>query len=216
MKIPLSILLIALCISVNAQKTNLNQSSWHVSDKIDASEFQPLKKTGLLYFISNDNDNIYFSLKIPDMKDQNRILFQGLTLWISMDDKPVPKMGVRYPMGSQNQTSQDSPLALANTIELIGFITEQERHFPADNSDNFRGSVKVAGDGILYYRLMMPVSKLPVRNSREGNGAMPFALGLEFGTAMSLHSSSNGPAPRSHGGTSEVFWINRVKLATSK
>ena len=31
----------------------------------------------------------------------------------------------------------------------------------------------------------MPVAKLPVRNSRDGSGAMPFTLGIEYGNLPS-------------------------------
>ena len=63
--------------------------------------------------------------------------------------------------------SEDNPtVAMANTIELIGFISEQERHFPAANADNFNGMVKFDDSGKLFYRLVMPIAKLPVRNSK--------------------------------------------------
>ena len=67
-----------------------------------------------------------------------------------MDDKTVKKMGIRFPIGSQNQAGRNNnsfaeskinpdgtlatPLSLANTIELIGFISEEERRFPSDNT----------------------------------------------------------------------------------
>jgi hypothetical protein len=230
-----------ICSVLNAQKENLNLCQWHVSDKIEASDYQLIRKTKLYCFLSNDNDNIYIDMKVEDQGIQNRILKKGLTIWISMDGKEVKKMGVRFPIGSQNQgvhkkpdlsennTNQEgnlvTPLSLANTIELIGFTNEQERHFPSENYDNFRGSVKYDEEGTLYYKMIMPIAKLPVRNSREGHGAMPFILGIEYGSlAMTNQSGENrGPAPssifHSHSsgaGESELHWINNVRLATSK
>jgi hypothetical protein len=200
-----------------------------------------IRKTKLYCFLSNDNNNIYIDMKVADQEIQNRILKEGLTIWISMDGKEVKKMGVRFPIGSQNQgvhkkadlsennKSQEgnlvTPLSLANTIELIGFTNEQARHFPSENYDNFRGSVKYDEKGTLYYKMIMPIAKLPVRNSRDGHGAMPFILGIEYGSlAMTNQSGENrGPAPssvfhsRSSGtGASELHWITDIKLATSK
>jgi hypothetical protein len=211
MKTSIFILSLLICTGLNAQKGSLNQSRWHLKDEVQASDYQPINKAKLYCFLSNDNDNIYIDIKIADAGVQNRILKEGLTIWINMDSKSAKKMGVRYPIGSQNPvgrnkpdyaentTNQDrslvSPLSLANTIELIGFINEEVRHFPSQNSDNFRGSVKYDKEGILYYKMVMPIAKLPVRNSKQGNGAMPFAIGIEYGSSTSVNKSGNQMSP---------------------
>jgi|WetSurMetagenome_2_1015567.scaffolds.fasta_scaffold223359_1 hypothetical protein len=227
--------------AIYAQKGDLNMSRWHVNDNVVPSDYQFLKKAGLYYYISNDTDNIYIDMKFQDQRIQNMILKEGLTLWINMDGKTVKKMGIRYPHGSQ----KNSPVPSSNTIELVGFIGEQERHFPADNPDNFRGSVKVEGI-TLHYNMLLPIAKLPVRNSKDGNGAMPFTLGVEYGgnsataPAGNISGRSNGlkaGGGRAGGGRSggvsesrmgnykdihqsqvgsEEYWIRNVKLATSK
>jgi hypothetical protein len=227
MRSTISILAFFIFIGLNAQKGNIILSRWHASDKIEDSDFQLIKKARLYYFISNDNDNVYLTLKTSDMGIQEKILKEGLTVWINMDDKDNAKMGIRYPIGSQNQNSNKrrdksnaadsdtmSVLSMANTIELIGFITEQERRFPARNPDNFNGSVKYES-GIFYYRMVMPAVKLPIRNSSQGNGAMPFTLGFEYGFIPQMQSSSNS-SPGSHGGSADLNWINHIKLATSR
>lgn len=211
MKTLIFILSLLICTSLNAQKGSLNESRWHLNDEVQSSDYQPINKAKLYCFLSNDNDNIYIDIKIADAGVQNRILKEGLIIWINMDGKSAKKMGVRYPIGSQNPvgrnkpdysentTNQDrslvSPLSLANTIELIGFINEEVRHFPSQNSDNFRGSVKYDKEGILYYKMVMPIAKLPVRNSKQGNGAMPFAIGIEYGSSTSVNKSGNQMSP---------------------
>lgn len=246
MKSFILILLFFICAGLNAQKGNLTLSRWHLNDKVETSDFHLIKKSRLYYFISNDNDNIYIDLKVDDQGVQSRILKEGLTIWINMDDRPLKKMGVRYPTGSHGATL----LSLANTIELIGFTNERERHFPSENADNFRGSVKYDEEGTLYYKMVMPIAKLPVRNSKDGNGAMPFTLGIEYGENLNPSSSSayasggtresatgssgsGGRRPGKVRGTpagsmgrnsaipqaavgSELYWIKNVKLATSK
>jgi hypothetical protein len=230
-----------LCSGLNAQKGNLNLSRWHVSDKVDASEFQLIRKLKLKCMISNDKDNIYIDMKIEDHEVQDRILRQGLTIWINMDGTEMKKMGVRFPLGSQNQGDRRKAdhsenksnsdggdvnlVLLANTIELKGFTNEEQRHFPSDNHDNFRGSVKFDEAGIFYYELVMPIAKLPVRNSRGGHGAMPFTLGIEYGSSAVINKQgeNRGPRPSSlfHSGSSgsdgaKLYWIHNVKLATSR
>jgi hypothetical protein len=227
MRTIVSILASFIFFSLNAQKGNLIQSRWHSSDKIEDSDYQLIKKAGLSCSISNDNNNIYIRLKTSERVIQEKILKRGLVVWINMDDKDQAKMGIRYPIGSENQKSNKrsdksnnadsdtlSVLSMANTIELVGFISEQERRFPAQNPDNFTGSVKYE-KGILYYKMVMPIAKIPVRNSKQGNGAMPFTLGFEYGFIPQMQSSSN-PSAGSHGVSADLNWINHVKLATSR
>ncbi len=211
MKIPLLILSLFVCVGINAQKGNLNLSKWHVSNEVKASDYQLINKVKLYCFLSNDNDNIYFDMKVEDAGVQDRILKEGLTIWIDVDGKSEKKMGVRYPIGSQNPVGRKkpdhsentnnpdgslvTPLTLANTIELIGFINEEVRHFPSENADNFRGSVKFDKEGIFYYKMVMPIAKLPFRNSKQGNGAMPFTLGIEYGLIPPGNKSGNHMSP---------------------
>jgi hypothetical protein len=197
--------------SIDAQKGNLILSNWHQTENKEFSvrpeDYSFLKKGKLWYSLSNDNDNIYISLKIEDPGVQNRILKEGLIVWINMDGKSSKKMGIRYPIGSQSsegrrrpgmpeaKTNADgslvTPLSLANTIELIGFTNEVARRFPADNADNFKGSLRFNNEGTLFYWMAMPIAKLPVRNSKDSSGAMPFTLGIEYG-AVQVNSNGQG------------------------
>ena len=237
------ILIISMLLSggLNAQRRNLNLSRWHLNDKIESSDYLPVGKSGLYCLISNDNDNVYIDMKVEDRKIQNRILTEGLTIWINMDGREEKKMGIRFPLGSRNQPGrkktehgENSPsraesvenlLSMANTIEILGFISEQQRRFPSENHDSFRGSVKMEEGGKLYYKLIIPLAKLPMRNSRGSHGAMPFILGIEYGSLPATNKSgvNRGPAPSSifHSGSSgkggsELIWIKDVRLATSK
>jgi hypothetical protein len=211
MKSSLLILCFVVCTGLNAQKGKMNLSNWHKGDKPELSDFKQVRRTGLYYTLSNDDDNLYIDLIIQEKKDQNSILNNGLVLWINMEEKAVQKMGIRYPMGSQNQgirnksfqagrdiTPKDNagnPLSMANTIEILGFIGERERHFPSDNTDNFRGWIKFDETGRLHYRMIMPIVRLPIRNSREGNGAMPFSLGIEYGFSSDSRQTSENNNP---------------------
>jgi len=212
-------------INLNAQNKKLLLSSWHEDGKDDnkilSEKYSYLKKGKLYYFISNDNANIYLEMKTGDPEAQKRILKEGLTVWVSMDSKLTKKMGVHFPLGAQNSGAHkksDKPeeklnlegniitlLPLANKIELIGFTNEELRGFPSENRDNFRGSVSFNNEGNLNYRLIMPIAKLPVRNSKDGKGAMPFILGIEY-----------GPMTGQQAFPPVLLWIKNIKLATDK
>lgn len=226
MKLIYTILLFFGCLYVNAQKGVLIQSRWQSGNKISESDYQLIPRSGLNYIISNDRDNVYIDIKVQDQTIQEKILNNGLTVWINMDDKPRRSLGIRYPMGAlnpvtsrkgapeENKINSDNTsaglLSMANTIEIIGFISEPERHFPAENFDSFRGSVKIEKKGILYYKMVLPLSKLPVRNSKDGNGAMPFTIGFEFGFVPRTNLPENNNKPGS-----DSYWLSHVRLATS-
>jgi len=235
------ILSILLSCGLYAQKRNLNLSIWHLSDNIETNDYKPVGKSGLFCLISNDNDNIYIDMKVEDRKIQNRILTEGLTIWIDMDGREERKMGIRFPLGSRNQLghkktehvensqakaeSMENILSMANTIEIFGFISEPQRRFPSENHDSFRGSVKLEEGKTLLYKLIIPLAKLPLRNSRDGHGSVPFFLGIEYGSLSVTNSSgvNRGPAPSSifrssSSGNrgSELVWIKDVRLAASR
>lgn len=208
MKPTATILSLILCTSLSAQKGNLVLSKW-IDNGIPETTNAPAdytfnKKSNLFYFISNDNTNLYIDIKVEDSGIENKILKQGMVIWINMEGKQDMKLGVHYPLGSENRgggkrsnMSETSftadgkpftPLMHANTIELIGFTSEAEKRFPADNPDSFKGSVKYDNDGNLLYRLLMPIAKLPVRNAKDGVGALPFNLAIEYGENPALNS----------------------------
>jgi len=237
MKLSLLILSVLTGTLLSAQNSNSIMSRWHKSDKIEISDYQLVRKTGLFFCISNDNDNIFIDLKFDKPEDQKMILNQGLVMWINMDGKQVKTQGVRYPTGSQKpgirngafnskdiadgNGSPDNLISMANSIEIIGFISEQERRFPSQNADNFRGSLRY-DKGILYYNMVMPLAKLPVRNSKEGNGAMPFTLGIEYGFPVELNNPDEktairrNPRDQQAAAGSEIQWIRNVRLVTKK
>jgi hypothetical protein len=213
------------CVNLNAQNGKLFLSIWNKNGNaelnVPSDEYSYLKKGKLYYFISNDNVNIYFDMKIEDPEAQTRILKQGFTIWVNMDNKLTKKMGIRFTTGSQNSEGRNKPnipdnnlitdvspvglLSLASTIELIGFKSEEARRFPADNSDNFRVTVRYSNEGILHFRMTMPIAKLPIRNSKDGDGAMPFTFGIEYGPTIAQPSFP--PV---------LLWIKNIKLATDK
>jgi hypothetical protein len=219
MKTYILILALIVCSNLNAQKGKFFICSWNENGNaglnVPSDKYSYFEKSKIYCFLSNDNANIFIDMKVEDSGVQNRILTQGLTIWVNMDSKLVKKMGIRFPVGSQNSAGRNkpglpentlnadgsliTPLSLANTIELTGFTNEEARRFPSDNADSFRGSVKYDNEGILHYKMVLPLAKLPVRNSKEGDGAMPFTLGIEYGfvPSMNRQGGTMGPPPSS-------------------
>lgn len=218
----LFVLSLSVLLSLNlfAQKGDPYLCVWNdgkdSGSEISSEKFLCSKKGKVCYLISNNKDNVLLDLRVEDVMVQNRILKEGMTIWISMDGKLTKKMGVRFPIGSQRssgrgrngmelmQTNPDgsmvTPLSLANSIELIGFTSESERRLPSENADSFNGFVKYDNNGILQYRLLMPISKIPIRNSKDSNGPMPFIIGVEYGESAPASNDLRGSAPPPPGG----------------
>ncbi len=226
MKQIISFLFLVLCLDLAGQNSKLYLSRWNEEGKPDIitkqAEWTYHKKGRLYYFISNDDSKIFVSLKVQDPAVELRILREGMKLWINMDNKPEKNLGVLFPVGVQTQSSgskksdqQESgapevsivtAVSKATTIELIGFKGE-ERRLKAENPDSFTGSVSIDNQGFLLYNMVLPIEKLPVRNSKDGNGAMPFTLGAEYGIVQVKGKKSPAPA---------LVWIRSIKLAADK
>jgi len=216
---------LVMSVNVSAQKGDLIVSKWNRNADtgfvVSPADFSIIKKGNINYSISNNNEFIFLSLKITDLKVQDIILKEGLTVWVNMDNKPARNMGIRFPVGSHSSIdrnkpgdvdpSSDSaespgtPVSLANTIELIGFKNESIRRFPAGNPDSFRGSVRIDEKDTFYYRMAMPIEKLPMRNSKSGKGSSPFSFGIEYGTS----GSQSGSKPVS-------LWIKNIIIVTDR
>lgn len=195
------ILAIILCVNLNAQKGKFFNSKWRSNPtedlKLSSSDYQSYNKGKFLYYLSNDNENIYVDIKITESLEQNKVLDMGITVWLDMEGKTRKKLGIRFPIGAKysspakntNNTGNltldpDSPLAKANTIELTGFQDAERKRIPSNNADNIRASIKYDNDGNLIYHLLIPLSKLSMRNDSSGKGAMPFTMCIEYGSPL--------------------------------
>jgi len=211
---------------ISGQGGKFIQSKWNIegvpSTQVVNSGWM-YQKQGKFYFnISNNEEKIFLKIRFEDPAVQVRVLVGGMKLWINMDNKTERNLGVHFPVGTINtgvqgrnsdtkvksasEVSVLTALSKATTIELIGFKGE-ERRFQADNPDSFAGWVVVDNNGHLIYDLVLPVEKLPVRNAREGGGAMPFSFGIEYGSASEPGKKSIAPV---------MVWIKSIRLATDK
>lgn len=204
-----------ICLNTYGQKGKSYVAGWHNDGddemSISADSYSFHEKGKIFYFFSNNKTDLVIDIKVEDEGVQNRILKEGMTLWINTDGKQDQEMGVRFPMGAQrqggnrngvNQTmlnpdgSLVTPISQANTIELIGFTGENPNRFPSENADSFNGFVKYDDKGFLHYRMFMPFDKIPFRNTKEGNSTMPFSLGIEYGRSAA-GNNFQGPPPSS-------------------
>jgi hypothetical protein len=238
-------------LAANGQEEKSYVCHWHDNNtnvvKMPDSSYGFFKKGNLLYFISNDKDNLYLDIKIEDSGVQSKILQEGLTVWFNTDGKLHKNTGIRYPVGAKYARGQGrqnpaavgspSPLAMASTIQLIGFQGQGPNMVPAKDQQDFSGSVQYDSDGNLYNTLRLSLSKLNLLIPEEGKGFEPFSLGIEYGNpppAINNPRGQNSPVPGGGRGgapgggmggggqappsfeteeTSRILWIKKVSLA---
>jgi hypothetical protein len=199
MKNAVIILFLILFSNIYAQKSKPSPSKWNDNGKAEVNfpkeNFQYFSKGKVYYYVSNDKENIYLDMRIDDPQTQNKILKQGLTVWINDDNKQGKTCGVRFPIGSENPVrsgrqfqqgpsqatgiNPNSPIAQANTIELMGFTKAERRIIPSNNGDNLRGWVRYDNEGVLIYKMIIPVSRI---ETDKNIGTEPISLGIEPGS----------------------------------
>jgi len=196
MKLSITLLALVLCISLNAQKDKNLTSKWFDgtggTPEPTTADFIVAKKGVILYAIFNDDKNIYFQSKITESIEQNKVLQLGLTLWITNDGRTKKTNGIHYPIGVKNSRgsrgssresilNSESPLAMANTIELFGFQNIERKRFPAENTDNCRGSIKYDNDGNLIYSMVIPISMIPEESKKVQGKPVVYNFAIEYG-----------------------------------
>jgi hypothetical protein len=191
MRLLIAIPALIVCINLNAQKEKFFQSKWRDNSSgsvtPEVSDFTATKKGDFLYCLSNDDKNIYVDAKITESIEENKVLQMGLTVWVNMDGKSRKLTGIRYPIGAKysrpkvNPFDKTTPLALANTIELVGFKDVETNKFPSNSPDNIMGFVKYDNEGNLIYSLTIPRSKLPAAVKNKDGSDMSLNLAIEYG-----------------------------------
>jgi hypothetical protein len=106
MKKVFTLLSLALCATIYAQKDNSYHNHWRGSNdnniKLHTTEFIYSEKGKFYYFLSNDSENIYLNLRIYDPGVSVNVINTGLTVWINMGGKKTRKLGIKYPVGMQD------------------------------------------------------------------------------------------------------------------
>jgi hypothetical protein len=211
MRLILFLIGISLTLASSGQKEKNFPGNWRNQPsgelKLTDSEYQSYKKGLVLYYISNDNENLYLDLKIKETIEQTKLLKVGMNIWICMNGKSQKKTGIRYPIGSDysggrrgysNQVNAPTPLSQAHTIQLIGFKDVEPSRFSADNTDNFRGKAWYNDGGDLLYSLVIPLAKISqLDESQDKTGII--TLGIEYGVPpeMGAGGPPSGGAPPS-------------------
>jgi hypothetical protein len=194
------------CFNVFSQKGGESVCKWNGSGNaelnIPLESYQYFKKGMLYHYLSNDKENLYLDIRVIESVAKSKILKEGMTVWINMDNKQIKKDGIRFPLGTENlrspgrQQARDaqgrllSPVEQANTIQLIGFGGSFQ-FIPSNDTVGIRGSVRYDNEGVLIYKLIIPITKLTTGGTAITE---PFTIGIEPGPFMPDINQMQKPA----------------------
>ena len=96
------IISVFICLNLSAQKGKIYQDRWHdegiEAGNIPVGDYSLMDKGKLYICLSNNNDILFIDIKTDDPSVQSRILKNGMTLWVDMDNKTSRKLGIQYPI----------------------------------------------------------------------------------------------------------------------
>lgn len=169
---------------------------------MDKYMYDPQSK--LMYFISNDQKNLYLNLRIPEETEQRKILRSGLYVWIDPTEKENKTTGIKFPVGFNERTGYELEqenirqpdnreqgegknrfINKLQDIELLGFDGKDSQFtVSSDNPDSVEGKIRIDSSGILLYSLKIPLKELHIKLPAEENKAI--SIGIESVTHQGM------------------------------
>jgi hypothetical protein len=196
MKVPVFFLFFCLMIlsgsnlsgaSNPSKKSKNNPAFYKQNIVIDGSskEWEPSmflynKDAAISYAIANDSSSLYYCIKIPDEKQQMKVLRNGMDIWIDPAGKKNKKTGIHFPLGNSqspggyNNNSNGAQQKLyymlqLKQMELTGFRDEVDGfQGTMTNSSGVKAIIKWDSLNVLVYEAKIPFNALK-DNIRESD-----------------------------------------------
>ena len=110
--------------------------------------------------------------------DRNRQMPQGM-------ERQQYRQGMQRPQNSVpgidgSSIARNMQIPVDSKIELIGFSQSGPAFLPSYENNDFRGSMRYDEENYLWYKLIIPLSKMPQVSHKGKNGAVPVVLGFSY------------------------------------
>jgi len=101
------LIIMLLILNWGCAKTPVYKSTWQQPRLPQDGTNDDLKmhydhEAGMMYGMSNDSENLYVYLKVPNELVQKKIMLTGLTLWIDTVAKKEKQLGLMFPVKSKS------------------------------------------------------------------------------------------------------------------
>jgi hypothetical protein len=168
--------------------------------------------------VSNDEDNLYFRLKVADDLTQQKIGLFGLYLRLNPKGKRKGKLGLKYPTGKdESELKKEKPEPVAGqtdiaakiamkkewvsdveVVELIGLAKENIVSSRLGLANGIEAIIVAQDDGSYIYE-----AKIPFKAFRIDKKALPL-LGVEFETGRLVVQNKNAANNTGYSPTSRI------------
>ncbi len=170
---------------------------------------------GMVYGLTNDENNLYVRLKIVSERNQRKILMNGLVLWFDTEGKSKKNIGFAFPLINEKARDEyDLTKRSADDEELRRklqslqiesgkvnqrFVSESEAINVISKSGGVKETISTHRNSeglnmmmymdeyhVLYYEARIPLSKIFENYSTTAINEIPeFSYGFEIGELMS-------------------------------
>jgi hypothetical protein len=199
-------------IMIGCSKESVYQCSWQHKpitlngwDDDWSSELIYDIKSAVMMGLTNDAKNLYITLKISDRELQQKIIMNGLTLWIDPNCKKKREYGLVFPMkrnssqsamqkfGSRGLYNRDQEIKHGQLNQkfqtgmtpmgLINLLGEETDEIANNiNATGISAMLRMSEDQTLYYEACIPIKRF-IKNTDFSlpNSMLTFSVGLETG-----------------------------------
>lgn len=153
----------------------------------------------LNYSLANDQDNLYFAIRVNDRSEQIRILRAGLTLSIDTRGKKKESFTMTFPVGDQSalgaaESAQDlqggnsdvkqedrdelmrAKLTKLREIKVTGFKDIESETMTTSNTYGFKVALDYDKDGNLVYEAAIPLKFFHADDLSKNEWAFNFKI----------------------------------------
>jgi hypothetical protein len=150
-------------------------------DDWDLSAFSVYKEQDLTFNLSNDQNHLYFAIRVADQERQVRLLSQGISLTINTDGKKRPGLSIRYPVADRlalrellspdnDHGPEDFRLAALEAVRgiyITGFEHLLDGMLSLNNQYGILGRAQVDEEDALCIEFQIPIKHLHLTQAQE-------------------------------------------------
>ncbi len=187
---------VAISCQTNKEIVSTEQSQDFTNYLPESKSLTYHNKSGILYQVTHDDENMFVLLKIMNPNTQRKITAFGMEMYIDITGKNKKEPCIVFPLSRkqrfgnekgrsarQNGENLDksSMLGMLTEFELKGFTSETKRYFlDQQNPEHIQAFLQYDASDFLIYKAIIPFSALygstvPPKNERT------ISIGLQTG-----------------------------------
>jgi len=147
------------------------------------------KSTGINYSIANDENSLYFIIRVADEAIQRQIMQYGLEVWINKDGKKKMVTGVTFPLPMSKKMNAEKIVQPEQSQRRPEGETTENMSTEKGQNDKFPRQMGMMNNELILTGYLLENGKQPTRNcpvkvaiSRDDSNCMVYELAVPFNT----------------------------------